>query len=243
MKTILIKDFIKKYWSYILFVIMLIIIIIAMNTCTNYKRNYNIYKHNLEISNDLVTNLQLKNGELLSYNNSLIIDKKELEDQLNISKKELKDIEKKLDAAIVYISKIETNTRIDSIIIENVIIERDTNTIVYTFQVSDSTYYYIGGKNILNDSLLTTFIDSVLINIPLKVGLDYEKKIFVTTPNPYVNITSIEGAVIDKKYFNNNKKWSLGLHVGFGAQYGLVRQKFDFGPVLSIGVSYNLLSW
>lgn len=238
------KEFLKKYWSYIVIAILIVIIILSMNTCVNYKNDYKTYKHNLEISNDSVKSMKLKNGELLSYNNSLVIERKELEDQLNITKKELKDIEKKLDASVIYISKIESNTRIDSVIIENVIIERDTNTIVYEFGTSDSIYYIISGKNTLkNGKDLITMIDSIRMDIPLKVGLDYEKKIFVTTQNPYVNITSIEGAVIDKKYFNNKKKWSLSIHAGFGVQYGLVRRNFDFGPVVSLGINYNILSW
>lgn len=34
-------------------------------------------------------------------------------------------------------------------------------------------------------------------------------------------------------------RWSFGVQLGIGCQYGLIRRQFDAGPYLGIGVEYN----
>ena len=52
---------------------------------------------------DTITQKDLKNGELLCYNQSLVLEKQELEKYLQISHQEVKDLERKLDSKLLYI--------------------------------------------------------------------------------------------------------------------------------------------
>ena len=74
----------------------------------------------------------------------------------------------------------------------------------------------------------------------MKVGLTNDYTIFVESENPYLNITNIEGAVIDGSSIRpNKKKWNLSLHAGVGVHYGLFGQQVDVGPYVGAGISYN----
>ena len=72
------------------------------------------------------------------------------------------------------------------------------------------------------------------------MGLTDNYTIFVEAENPYLKITNIEGAIIDGSNLRPKPNyWTLSLQGGLGAQYGLINNKFDIGPYVGVGVSYN----
>ena len=113
--------------------------------------------------------------------------------------------------------------------------------------MKDTEYYTICGYTDVdeNHKSFTTITENT-VPLKLKVGLTQDWKIFVTSDNPNVNLTSIEGVLVDKKAFLKQQKkdrFSIGIQFGFGAQYGLMHRQFDYGPYIGIGAEYRLFSW
>lgn len=212
----------------------------------NKNNKLDIANNNIEALTDTITQKELKNGELLQYNQSLVLEKQELEKYLQISRQEVKDLEKKLDSKLLYISKIEGRIKTDTIYIENSVSTTDSLSYRYSF-MKDTEYYTICGYTDVdkNHKSFTTITENT-IPLKLKVGLTQDWKIFVTSDNPNVNLTSIEGALVDKKTFlkqQEKDRFSIGIQFGFGAQYGLMHRQFDYGPYIGIGAEYRIFSW
>lgn len=90
------------------------------------------------------------------------------------------------------------------------------------------------------------------MEVPLKVGTTKDNKWFVTSENPYVQFTSIEGANLEKA---KPKRWSFGIYGGVGAIFGygisgcsadgIVRTGWILGAGGSVGfgLTYKLLEF
>ena len=114
----------------------------------------------------------------------------------------------------------------------NLGIPQRESTITILSKNGAETYYK-------NDKSKTTIFD-INVNTPLKVGLTNDLTIFVESENPYLNITNIEGEVVDgSALYPKKKRWNLSLHGGIGVHYGLFGQKVDVGPYVGAGISYN----
>lgn len=226
--------------------VLLILLSFTIIYAKNKNNKLDIANNNIEALIDTITQKELKNGELLQYNQSLVFEKQELEKYLKISRQEVKDLEKKLDSKLLYISKLEGTIKCDTIYIENSVSTIDSLSYRYSF-MKDTEYYTICGYTDVdkNHKSFTTITENT-IPLKLKVGLTQDWKIFVTSDNPNVNLTNIEGALVDKKTFLKQQKkdrFSIGIQFGFGAQYGLMHRQFDYGPYFGIGVEYRIFSW
>ena len=208
---------------------------------SNLSRSNKNWKHNYEVLQDSVEVIKTKNGELLFENGSLIISKNELERALDISKKEVKEYEKKLGSKLAYISKLESQLNVkDTIVVEKEKIIHDTLTNSYSMSYNDSWLKFDETFSLLNPFSPKLSVYNIGMNVPLKVGLTDDYTIFVTSPNPYFNITSIDGAVIDKgKFAPKPKRWGFGLYAGWGIQYGIINKQIDTGPQVGGGVEFR----
>ena len=208
-------------------------------------------EQNLKAAKGYITEVELKNGELLSARDSYIASINDLEELLDISKKEVKDIQRQLDSKVAYISKLESQTRIEYIeVVKDSIIyvnngnngDTETHSIIAPFHYRDE-WISFNGKNELNFEPkfdYTTSISNISINTPLTVGLTNDYQIFVTTPNPYVSFDNIEGAVIDKSVLKPRKKrFNWGLQLGVGAMYDIIDKDIAVGPYAGVGVEFN----
>ena len=209
---------------------------------SNLNRSNKNWKHNYEVLQDSVEVIKTKNGELLFENGSLIISKNELERALDISKKEVKEYEKKLGSKLAYISKLESQLNVkDTIVIEKEKIVHDTLTNSYSMGYNDDWLKFDETFSLLNPSSPKLSVYNIGMNVPLKVGLTEDYTIFVTSPNPYFNITSIDGAVIDKgKFAPKPIRWTFSVYGGFGAQYGLINKQIDVGPQIGAGIGFRI---
>ena len=218
--------------------IVLGIICIALllsTTCANQKNRQ--YEENIEAYKDSIHTLHLSNGELLAYKKSFMDENKNLHEYLNMSKKEYKELEKKLNEKIDYISELESNIRVDSIVMHDSVYIGSDSTIIIPFSYSDK-WIALGGETTVFDSTCAeTKIDSIKMDIPLVVGFDRNNKFFAETENPYVNFTSINSAVSTKN--NKPKRWNVGVQVGVGAQYDLIHKTFGIGPYVGVGIAYG----
>lgn len=216
--------------------LLFIFILISISQCSNQKIEK--LDQNLIASRDKITELTLENGNLLTERSAYIVKNNELEEILNITKQEKKDIERKLNDKIAYISIIESNIKIDTLeTIDTVEIKDSIVDIKFNY---NDKWLNFSGHTIYNSGISNTTIFNININTPLKVGLTDKYTIFVESENPYLNITNVEGAVVDRSIlYPKKKKWNLSLHGGIGVHYGLFGQEVDVGPYVGFGVSYN----
>lgn len=233
----------KNYQKIYLFVIVLLVFVIIWLLGNNTSKNDNIkiYKNNIEALSNEVDSFRLKNNELVVAKQNLILEKNELEEYLDISKKEIKELEKKLDNKIKYIASIEGKVTIDTIEIhDSIYIDPNGNMSLY-FDYSDKWVTLAGHSTQTTFDDFYTTLDTLSMNVPLKVGLTDDRKIFVQSSNPYMNITDIKGAYVDesqlRKFVN---RFGLCFYLGWGIQYGVINQKFDTGLQLGAGIYYRI---
>lgn len=207
----------------------------------NIRRSNNNWKHNYEVMQDSVHVVETKYGEVLYEKGSLILEKSELEEALDISKKQIKEYEKALGSKLAYINKLEAELEIkDTVKITEIV--HDTLTNSYLMSYKDDWLKFDENFNLSNPLFPEMSIYNINMNVPLKVGLGDDYTIFVTSPNPYFNVTSMEGAVIDgSRFAQKPKRWSIGLYGGFGLGYGLINKQIDIGPQLGIGFEFRFL--
>lgn len=229
----------KNYQKYYLFAIILLVFIIIWMLGNNTAKNDNIkiYKNNIEALSNELDSFRLKNNELVVTKQNLILEKNKLEEYLDISKKEIKELEKKLDSKIKYIASIEGKVTMDTVEIhDSIYIDPNGNMSLY-FDYTDK-WVTLGGHSTQTtfDDFYTT-LDTLSMNVPLKVGLTDDRKIFVQSSNPYMNITDIKGAYVDESQLRKIiNRFGLCFYLGWGVQYGMFTQKFDTGPQAGFGV-------
>lgn len=233
----------KNYQKYYLFVIVLLVFIIIWMIGNNTAKNDNIkiYKNNIEALSNELDSFRLKNNELVVTKQNLILEKNKLEEYLDISKKEIKELEKKLDSKIKYIANIEGKVTIDTLLLrDSIYIDSNGNMSLY-FDYSDKWVYLRGHSTQTTFNDFYTTMDTLSINVPLQVGLTEDRKIFVNTKNPYMNITDIKGSYIEETELRKFvKKFGICVYVGWGVQYGMFTHKFDTGPQAGFGIYYRI---
>ena len=207
----------------------------------NHRKSKN-WEHNYRVMQDSVHVVTTKYGEVLYERSSLILEKKELEDALGISKKQVKDYEKTLGSKLAYISKLESMLeKKDTVTITVEKIIHDTLTNSYTAFYNDKWLSF--NQRFTIESPTNYWFDNwgFKMNVPLKVGLTDNYTIFVQSDNPYFSVSEIEGAVIDKsKFAQKPRRFVIIVYAGFGAQYGLINKTFDVGPQLGAGFGIRI---
>ena len=183
------------------------------------NNNITIIENNLNAATEKIEVLKTVNGDLLAKKQSYVTTINDLEDYINISKKEIKDLQKALDDKILYISELETLIDIKPTEVHDTTVVYKDSTFNFTFNFHDKWYELIGNSS-FDYNRVKTEINTLYVNVPLRVGLTDDWKIFVTTQNPYVVFNDIEGALLDKDVYlkqQKKKKWgisiSLGMHI------------------------------
>lgn len=239
------KNFFDKKTILVIVITSLLFILLYSFTVRHYERKVDIYSQNLLASKTKIETLQLKNGNILHERDSYILKKNELEELLNIKKSELKEIEKKLESTITYISNLKGEVKVDTIItVKDSIVYKNPENATVNFNYNDKWVSLLGTNSLTFEEGLIkkseTNINNLSVQIPLKVGLTESYQIFVTSDNPYVSFSEIEGAVIDKTtLYPPKKKFSWGLQVGFGGMYDIIDKDVSLGPYIGGGLQIN----
>lgn len=185
--------------------------------------------------------LELKNGELITTRDSYIMNKKQLEEELGVTKKEVKDLEKKLESTLAYISNIESQVRIDTVTIVKDSIIYDEGDIAQIHCDYQDEWFGVKVTTDLTGPEITTSLFDITMDVPLKVGLTDSYRIFVQSDNPYVHFTSMEGAVIDgSNLVKKPRRFGLSIQGGMGVNYDLISKRFGVGPHLGVGVHWRI---
>ena len=224
---------IKYLKDIIISILTIICIILTLSTnCSNHKNKG--LTNNIQSLRDTIEFIQLQNGNLLSEKQSLILDNQQLNEYLELSKQDIKDLQKKLDSKLLYISELESNVSVHTVICHDSVYIVDSVHYV-DFSYSDNWIDLYGTTNL---KIPQTTINNLYINTPLTIGLTEDNKFFATSPNPYINITNINSAIVDTKK-TTKPKFNLGVQVGVGAHYDLIQRQFGVGPYIGVGLSYG----
>lgn len=222
-------------------VIAILILALAISlACVQCEHNkYNDAENNYRVMCDSMKVLTSKYNDEIFARQSLIVDKKELEKALDISRKELTDLEKTLHETVAYYSNLSGIVEYDTLIMKDTMwVEKDVEYVRFSYA---DTWSIIDGVTKIENKIPQTSINILSISVPLHVGLTDNYTIFVTSNNPYVHFTDIEGAVIDgSKLKATERRFGLGLHAGFGVQYNLLGKNIGVGPEVGVGLNYKL---
>lgn len=197
---------------------------------TKLHEKFERMEQNYIAASDSMKILNLENDNLLYEKNTYMLKEKELSELLDISQEEVKDIKKKLDSSIGYISNIKSKVQLDTIYMTDTLYyDKDSIPFVKFFYKDD----WLSLDGITNLDPVQTTISNIQIPMNIQTGLTVDNNIFVKTDNPYVKINNIDGAII------TDKKPKIGMHhefqVGVGFQYGLFNGQIDFGPQIGYG--------
>lgn len=212
-------------------------IIVRQCRSDNQNRKMDKYENNYAAAKDTIEYYKMKNGELMAEKQMYIMNEKELREQLGLSKDEINDLKKKLGAGIKTITKVETRVVIDTIVMQSEPIYVDKDTLSGRFSFTDN-WLAMNGRINYGRGNLTTTLDNATMSVPLTVGMSDDYKYFVSTNNPYVTITEING-VVNEKMIPKKKHWGIGINVGPGVYYDFKSKNIGYGIGAQIGINYN----
>ena len=246
------KEFFKDHWKDIVLAVAGIAVIALLMSTTCTRQDLNKAETNLKALTDTVHTYKLKNGELMYEKQGFIAEKAELEKYIGVKESEIKDIERKLKSALATIARLEVQVRIDTIHMTDSVEVLPDSTYNCHFKYEDNWIALDGTTQVKLDPFNShTVMNSINMDVPLKVGMTKDDKWFVTTDNPYVEFSTIEGANIEKA---KPKRFSLGVQLGVGgvfgygisgAKDGIVRSGWIVGAggYVGIGLTYKLIEF
>lgn len=248
-----IKEFFKKNWKNVLIIILLLLLGIYFISNSYLKNALSKSKEDLDKANKELVISKNKADELYASTQGFIISQKDLKKE----NRELYDEIKKYKSHPIVINKVTTETKLDTVYLtNNVVKDKNKFTSNWSFnkQFGDSANVEIlGYSSIQLDSLLNVIKDhSELTKLSIKskmyVGLnekDGKLEIYARSTNPLINISSLDGYMIDpqksevlKKVYKP-RKLSIGLQAGYGLSLGNTK----LVPYIGIGLNYRLIQF
>ena len=218
------------------------IIIIAFGW-NYYNEHLETTTQNLIAYKGKLEEVELQNKNLLVAKDSYIATINDLEEQLDITKKEAKEIQRQLDSKIAYIAKIEQSVKVEYVeVVKDSIVYVNNQHAIAKFHYNDEWMRFDGENDFRfgNNFDYTTRVQNISIVAPLTIGLTNDYQIFVTSPNPYITFTDIEGSVIENSVLKPRKKrFSWGVQFGFGTMYDVIKKDLAIGPYGGIGAELN----
>jgi hypothetical protein len=243
------KDVVNKVKNVLLIILCITCVALIMST-TCAKRKLDISENNLKAATDTLHVYEMKNGELMYEKQGYILKIDELENSIGITKKEAKELEKKLNSALSTISKLQGQVRIDTVRMTDSVYVTPEGIYHNKFSYSD-LWVDVNGESTFgfNPFQTQTTLNEINMRVPLKVGTTEDNKWFAVSENPYVSFSSVEGANMEKA---KQKKWSVGIQLGVGALVGYgvsVGNGFNPGIIIGgglyggIGLTYKLIDF
>lgn len=238
--------------QWLIVVIFVLVMSLSVSTCSRIESNYRVYA-------DSLTYFKNKAGD--EYK-AKIIAFREAAELKKANDSIASEYQKIKNQKPLVVTKTVTETRIDSVEVPTEIIKYPNHYAInwaYDETFSSENFIRFNGTT-TTDSLLTsakTTLNRLSIGTDLIVDVVSNKNdektlsVIARSNNPYVNVTDIQGAIIDptknpaiKAQFPT-KRWSIGPYVGYGATVtsGSDGTKVSLGPSAGISIHYNLISW
>ena len=230
----------SKTVAVVLGIVLMLSIVVASYSISSLRGELNKAKQNLSAATDTVHSLETKNGEIIQWNQSLIVDKECLQSKLEEEYLNRKEIERKLNSKISSLTSIIAGFSADTIVLVDTIEVIDDTTRVAPFSYTDD-WLTVSGKTLFSGMYSETTISDLRVRVPITIGQTEDMKMFVHTTNPNVSIELMQNSIVDGTGILKKKsRWSVGLYGGLGIQYGLISRTIDFGPQFGLGVLYRI---
>lgn len=243
-------DFIKKIFSKLKFkdYILIILVLLTGFYYMEYKHYYNKSLTPIVIYDmDSLFIYKNKLKEVYKEKEIYVQDLKDLQKQNNLLANEVN----KLKNNPVVVTQTELKIKIDTVYAKSdtIILHPKDSLYSLKWSIDDNQYYCIQGlTNVKSDfSFFKTQLNNLELSTRLTLDIIEKNKtlqLIGKTDNPYINIISMDGVVLDpsknpllKKYYKQ-KKWSIGPSVGFG-----FTREMKFSPTIGIGINYGIIQF
>lgn len=247
-----IKQLVKKWYFKALILLTLgISISVNFKQCNTIKINDN----NISALTDSLKTTKNKLGEVIKSAELLILSVNDLKKHNSDLTKEINKLSSKDKRSLVEINKL--NITIDMLGDSIKRLQPDSIVIIndsmksYKFNRSNKFRELEWDVDITNKKDGTEVVTSAIITDKIYMDLVINKKkegdklnLSVSSSNPYVNVTDIQGSVIDLTAYNSlqkSKLFGLGVHVGYGLSIN--NSVVFLSPYIGIGLNYNLIKW
>ena len=263
--------FIKKYYVFLLFILVIALSVFLFRTLSTLKQEradrkfeQKIEAQNLSALKDsITTEYDKKLKAYVSTSDNFVVNKLSDLEKYN---KSLTDELKKMKGDILSVieSKIQADlggitTKNDSI----VVLDEKTNHYGLKFNspysdagfqqklIGMSKFYVIPNETTKKWTITpdATIFSTNLTSIAITYGFEDLKdkyKVFAYTKSDKIKITDITGGYfIDKQIVKpiKNKKWGIGPQIGYGMSTNSNLTNPSFGWNIGIGVHYDILKW
>jgi regulator of replication initiation timing len=230
----------KKTWIIVVLEALLFLFILGTMTKCNSDKLERM-ENNIEAYKSEMETVKTENGSLIASKQSLILTEKELREELDISKKELKELKKTLGDNIAYIAKLETRVSVKDTIYmsaDTVYVNNDNTT--KTFMWADEWMSFSGKVSGITISDSEMSVHDISMNVPLEYGMTDGYKVFVKSSNPYVQFTDMNSVIVNGSSIKEKpKRFHHGISIGVGVNYGILAGKLDVGPYVGYGFTYS----
>ena len=154
-----------KYWKECTIVGLIIILVIMIFNLQYKGQEAERWENNYYTSIDSITEIVTKNNELIYERDNYKLNYDEFNKE---QQKRIKELEKELNKKINYISELEGNIKIDTLIItDSVYVSDDITNIVFDYR---DDWFEVNGVTKL-DRDTTTTINRLYIDVPLTLGI------------------------------------------------------------------------
>ncbi len=205
-------------------------ILLILSISFNFKQSSNsrIAEQNIISLTETLKTTKNKLEETVKSKELLIMNIKELKESNSSLTQEINKLSAKDKKHLIDISKlnITIDMLMDSILVlqpDGTIVVNDTTTNYYFSKINkfrELKWDVTVIKSNPNKVTSTITADKIFADIVIgKTEEDGKLSIFASSSNPYVNITNIEGSVIDLNAYNKlqkKKPFGVGLHIGGG---------------------------
>lgn len=224
-------ELLKSVKTHLIYAAIIIVLLFALSiSVKSCQENKKLYDNNVTALIDSVSYYKAKNGELVASKSLLEGDMSLLEKTNSELANELNSMKVKNPEQVVKIVTEYIKAPSDTVWI----IDSTNVNITKQFDFTDD-YRSLAGDVYLKNNILGLNInkDEVYANYTLAIK---DNKAYITTNNPYIKISDIQGITIPTPKTNN---FYLGPSINFG--YDPIRNKPTFNIGISIG--YKLFSW
>jgi len=246
---------IEHILSIILIIVMIVLSILLFRQCSKINKqddDINRLNNNLKAQVDTIQNYKDKYGNSLAEIRSYQMETKELDDSVKQLLKKNQSLESYISTSMGMHDTIIIDTRIDhdTVLISGLL---DKGQISF----SDDTVFGKSSRSISGvmcysiDTVYTLRTDGVQINLDqdiyVEAAIVSDKKtnetfVELKTDYPGTVFNSGQGILVTDTNIKQKKKnlgVGLGVHLGFGAQYGLFSKSFDVGPYIGVGIQFS----
>lgn len=260
-------EFIKKYFPYITFVLLIGMSVLFFSTWSSLRQErkdrkfeQELYDQNLSTMKDSITasfDKKLK-AFVFEKDNYLVEELKDLK-QYN------KDLERKLEKVkgdVIAAIDTKVSGKITDLATTNDLVTVDVNKGLYGLKfeskyndtgfenIVEGTSRFYANRDIANNKWILKPDSTIFDNIESKINITYgfrelddKYEVFAVSPSPKITINEMDGVlVLDKcpKKPETPKRWGFGPYVGAGLN---ISKEPSFGFSVGVGLTYDIIQW